>query len=968
MKFFFLGRFSVVFLCFFVFAEMATADADLDILKRLTTVDVAKTGIETRTISVEFKVKTEAGRLALTNFRTSFSGQPEYFKLREIYSLTKDVKTPTLQNEVKISEAQNNKLAQTDEKVAIIPIKNINAGSLVHISYSIISPPQITNHFSDTFELGYLADAEEDNYVFNFEIPIAYETYRLKELFDISESKSASGNQVITIRRKDQPSSSRRVGTIYFSSIKSWQSINRMLAKQYKAVWEGPLPPELEKIVSAAKNLKSLREQVNFVSARLNELVAYSGNWVTTRTKFLPQSFATTMQTKRGDCKDFATMLTAVLNKLSVKAFPALVTRELYATVGTDAFKVRSKLPSLSAFDHLIVTILTPDGKQIWADPTSPHVDIQYIPSDLVGKFALVLDGTTEGVTFLPEVVSEPSEINIEQNLKISGAMVEAKGSLIFKDLSQSQFTTLERLSGPEKIQTILNGWLNSGIKLPIVMGKKIEGSQTTYSFNYAVDKILEEKPNQYTAIILPNYGTQFGGVFTAGKPNFLGELGSIKIKTIVENSTAADIWELECSVKTKWADFDRTIENIKNNVVVTDILKIKKRMLSPEDIENPLYAYDVNEFSNCKGKDLVFTYFNYQSISEKQKIRRQKLGPEVDKMTSADADNLIKLRSAEPAFATDVEDKLLAFTRYRLEVNPQDIYSLVKRADLLHAKSGIKKDYYNEYYLKESLSLLDRADNVAKNVYSDQVANIKLVDYLDLKLYENAEKVLKQIRTNSKDSVFAFDSSNRYYEAIGLYDIVEQSMKIYLAKLAESKRTDSFIEKKLLHILKIQEKYQDIVVNLTEYVKQFKVDYSLMPDLADALYHLKFYDRCIVLSTKLAEVLNTPQVKIILANAIRENALVKQGIARADALDFAKYKKLSDLEPQLTESLKWDEGNIETLEILVALNTYYFREKKDDIFKSKMDLYSSRIAKIIANDPSKHLTIAARKISSVDP
>jgi len=71
-----------------------------------------------------------------------------------------------------------------------------------------------------------------------------------------------------------------------------------------------------------------------------------------------------------GDCKDKATLLTTMLNAAGIRAFPALM-----STRGHGVFD--PKLPTLSAFDHMVVAIADPNapGGNGWlfVDPTARH-------------------------------------------------------------------------------------------------------------------------------------------------------------------------------------------------------------------------------------------------------------------------------------------------------------------------------------------------------------------------------------------------------------------------------------------------------------------------------------------------------------------------------------------------------------------------------------------------------------------
>ncbi|MGZ3691959.1 MAG: hypothetical protein ACXVAX_10675, partial [Pseudobdellovibrio sp.] len=128
-----------------------------------------------------------------------------------------------------------------------------------------------------------------------------------------------------------------------------------------------------------------------------------------------------------------------------------------------------------------------------------------------------------------------------------------------------------------------------------------------------------------------------------------------------------------------------------------------------------------------------------------------------------------------------------------------------------------------------------------------------------------------------------------------------------------------------------------------------------------------KKYDESIAVATKWVEKSAGSRLKKVLGDSIREKAFLQQGVTSQIASDFSKYRDLKGFEQSLNESIKWDEGNLETLQALANLNTYFYNLKKDNIFKSKIEIYSTKIDKIIAQNPNLARPSPARMISSVE-
>ena len=100
-----------------------------------------------------------------------------------------------------------------------------------------------------------------------------------------------------------------------------------------------------------------------------------------------------------GDCKDKATLLSAMLKQIAIDSY--------YVVIDTDRGMVNPKFPSLGSFNHVILAIRLPDsasdaglyatlhhpklGRLLFFDPTNPYVPLGYIPPYLQDNYALLV-------------------------------------------------------------------------------------------------------------------------------------------------------------------------------------------------------------------------------------------------------------------------------------------------------------------------------------------------------------------------------------------------------------------------------------------------------------------------------------------------------------------------------------------------------------------------------------------------
>jgi hypothetical protein len=155
---------------------------------------------------------------------------------------------------------------------------------------------------------------------------------------------------------------------------------------------------------------------------------------------YQPHLPADVFKNKYGDCKDKASLLISMLNKIGLRGYPALV-----GTRGD--VEADPKAPTLATFDHMIVALPVPAGLRpaveklpsydsrnqiLWMDPTSEFDPLGQVPEMDQGVFALIAYPDRGDLQRIPETPSElnGSEFSVNVHLRSDGtgvAEVEAK-------------------------------------------------------------------------------------------------------------------------------------------------------------------------------------------------------------------------------------------------------------------------------------------------------------------------------------------------------------------------------------------------------------------------------------------------------------------------------------------------------------------------------------------------------------
>jgi len=133
-----------------------------------------------------------------------------------------------------------------------------------------------------------------------------------------------------------------------------------------------------------------------------------------------PHRPSETLARRFGDCKDKSSLLVALLRRLGIEAWPALV-----STRTREALDVR--LPSLFAFDHAIVAVRI-GGKLLFVDATASQRGGRVVDRQ-PPRFAraLVLEAGCSGLTTIPPPTADTPTTEIDEVFEVANGSKEAR-------------------------------------------------------------------------------------------------------------------------------------------------------------------------------------------------------------------------------------------------------------------------------------------------------------------------------------------------------------------------------------------------------------------------------------------------------------------------------------------------------------------------------------------------------------
>lgn len=935
---------------------------------------IGRDGSRSTTYTSEYLVTNESGRITFSNYRVSFQGVPENFRMDEFYSSLGGVKTVTDPKQVRISEVQSDNAGLGPVKLASAPLSNVQVGSLVHIAYTIKTLPSVPGFASDVLQLTTADLGKSESYEYESDSPMQVLPLNTADFFTIEKSTQNQKHFVKikpTAKAWAQNSKQPATALVYISTFNSWETLNKTIAPEYRKVWQSALPPELDNIVQEARKISVIKDRVEFAARKVHSLIAYSGNWVTSHGQIFPQNFNNLVKTKRGDCKDYSTALAAVLNKLGLQAYPALTWRAEPFHIPENTKSI-AQMPSMDLFNHIIVWAKDPaTSKTWWVDATNPYINVEITSRDLLSGYALILDEQQKSLSFLPDQNPFAVETTLNQVVKLNGSLMEAQGRLQMNSTSYNEFAQYEALIGDAAAKKFTNYVISAGPNLQITVGKKNQVSPmlTEYEFGYVGPSYLSEDVEKNKWIKFPNFSKDFLRSIKLGQANYIGEIGRFNKITSYEGLQTVDEYESDCSVRTAWVDYDRIVENLNGRIIVTENVKYKKRYLSKTESDISIIRVNLSDFYECANRELITIHINEKSKSDHDRLREAQLGPSVYKMTKADARDL-ENKAVGAGLAVDRFNKLIKFYNLALKKSPQDSEPYVQKARSFMFMSRIGEEKYDESYLREAVDLLVKAQNLKKE-FSQEIYTLLFRAHLNLKNFDLARAYYRALSAETKSAFLDHSLGADLEEARGNYAEAEKHILAFASFKFPDEKNFPFYEPQLARIYFKQKKY-DLAEKLYLKFNSFNTQSVNSPSfLAQIYYEQKEYDKVIELDKKQNETKAYWHVPVsVLSNAHYAKILKKYGLmASADgSINSEEFKKIAAaptlLEKDMADIVQIDSQNTKPLELLVRLNAYLYQTKQQPVFASKVEYYTAMLNKIGGRSASSEA--ALREVSSV--
>ncbi len=778
-------------------------------------------------------------------------------------------------------------------------------------------------------------------------MPLKYVVHGFDNVYAITSS-TADGKFKLeissTATARQNIGQSKKRGIFFISNASSWAQLNKIVSDQYEAIIRQPLPTQFVAAINKAKNLNDSKAKIESIAKTLQHLVTYSGDWRTVRGQFFPVGHSALVKNGRGDCKDYATSMTTILRNLGFTAYVAISFRRnpMYAQ---KLIRDMSATANLAYFNHAIVWAKDSAGKTWWIDPTNPMVIADVLSQDLLGNFALVLDGKSNSIQQLPEKNGEMEKLTVVQSITArADNSVEVSSLMTLNAPVYNTLAMIDRQYGPESMKRVLSALINPMSKANLDYKEATTKESVQYSINLnATDWIVTQGKSK---TIFVSHPALLSFMHKAENPEWdFGEEGLIEYTTTLKDQVAVDPIDHECIGRSKWLDFDRVVTVRGKDTEIQDRVVTKKRFVSVDEFKSDDFTSIASGAQDCARRGSILTSQDPSLKTVEQTYLDKLKGPPVERMTDADAQALAD--SNNLALRSYSLRKRYKYYLNKTSKQQSDLPAYAKLGLIIEQMGYLSNSDYITAYTLDGMKAVDRGIALAKGKFNSKLWAAKTQLSSNLGDDFEANRGLKLLLEKDPKS---FDTNFMGYYLSARqknYAAAETWLK-YATSVAVTRSEKTLSRRRLALMYSAQKRTSEAIALFDEILKDPSASAWDWHNAATIYVGLKNNpDKVIELEKKALSIAEFGAAKSTLAYALiaKANTMKEKGIKIVNGV--AEDKPIEDL---LLESLKWDPDNIQGLAAMADLYSrrHFFTDSPRDYEKSR-----TYIAKAITLDPN---------------
>jgi len=687
-------------------------------------VKVSQDGSSVVVHTIAIAVETQEAAIKLSNFPIAFADPNPKFKL-----LKATIRNGT--NTYDSTEVQKSTLASGGEGVRqravyVVRLPRLHVGSEFTIEYQVTNKPIAPGIFEEITAVSNESIADNEAQIYESPAKLKYLTKDFDKYFGAKESREGAKyliNFYPSFPAHMTAGHEKHVAMYAVSNGASWGQIKEAITPKYEAALKAPLPPEFQKIVKEASAEKDDSKKIETAVKELQALINYSGDYTTERGRYYPSGHAEVVKNGRGDCKDYATSMVAILRAMNFKAHVALTLMG-----DNQLLSLFANQPMLSVFNHAMVEAQDKSGKTLWLDPTNPIFAADSLPAPLLGSYALVLDGSNEGLKPLPAKNPGLAEIKVTQDVVVKrDNSVVVNSQFHLNALAYNPISMVESKLGEEGLNRLFARLINPNSHGSAVAKKENSDEDIVYSVRFKANDWIKEETGKISALYL-NFPAALVGSNTAPDGTIrLGDEGSFEVTTHILGKKAIDPVYQECFTRSQWIDADRKVEITEEGMDVSDRVVVKKSQITKDEQKSDEFSTLAADIRSCIVRSNLITFRSPTQLTLQEVSQKKLKGPPVGSMTAADAERL----ENEPSLALRdyIQQKLFDYYSLQIKKSPDKLENYARRGAIVRQMGYLSDSQFVPGFVAESLADVEEGRKRSKGTFNAELTAEYIMD-----------------------------------------------------------------------------------------------------------------------------------------------------------------------------------------------------------------------------------------------
>lgn len=585
-------------------------EADIEILQNNKIINIESDGTYTVKNHLHLKILNESGRAKYGSTILQFTKDIEEIDVLEAKTINPEAVINVDKKNIEVKPLASSEHGFDQMFQVLIAFKDVKVGSEIILKYNEKTlKPVIDNKYYTVITFG------RDGYQSNGEISVNSKIKELKlNVNDPSESLSITENRTnnsysakiklvkpVFYKIINEPFSQslddKTTTFIEFTSSDNWKEIGDYFGKKYNETINSELPSKFNSLLEKAKKIDSSEyDQINFVISEVNNMIRYMGSWQTIEGKYFPRTLELIASSGYADCKEYSVLVSAILNKLGYNSNSALVYR------GYHYVERKAPLPTPFVFNHAIINVTTPNGVNLWVDPTN-FVSISKEPlPDITARHSLIISENSK-LGFIPDVNYKDSITEVNAEIIISDKEIKKDISLSLKGVESAYFTGLELKTSRKNIEESVLNMLTGNAK-PLYFNVDIPNlsSRIVKDLTFKLQTIEEENllhTNLGEAYIINNMNKYWQNIFSLIPSDQVGVVAVADPYTLrrsirIKNYSVLNPEKLNYNITNNWFSAKRDCSMENQDFVMKEEIQLIDTRIYPADTKT-------EEFKNTR-------------------------------------------------------------------------------------------------------------------------------------------------------------------------------------------------------------------------------------------------------------------------------------------------------------------------------------------------------------------------------